>query len=80
MEVINKIILHDEIEKAYPRIFKLQTLKDGHHFDFRDRREYLKNASIIMTSNVGSTNTTKSGSNIIEFTFRKEDQEHRFWP
>ena len=75
MEVINTILFHDEIKKAYPRIFKLQTLKDGHHFDYQDRRKYLKNASIIMTSNVGSTSTTKSGSNIIEFSFGKE--EHR---
>ena len=29
-----------------------------------------------MTSNVGSTTSTKSGSNIIEFTFGKEDHEH----
>ena len=46
------VILHDEIVKACPRIFKLQALKDGHHFDFQDRRVSLKYTYIIMTSNV----------------------------
>ena len=62
MEVINTIILHDEIKKAYPRIFKLQALKHGHHFDFHDQRVSFKNTSIIMTFNVGSTTCAKSGS------------------
>ena len=30
------VILHDEIEKAYTHIFKLQALKNDHHFDFQD--------------------------------------------
>ena len=53
------------------------TLKNDHHLEFKDWRVYLKNTFIIMTSNVGSTTSTKSGSNIIEFTFGKEEHEHR---
>ena len=30
-----------------------------------------------MTSNVGYTTSTKSGSNIIKFTFGEEEHEHR---
>ena len=46
--------------KAHIDIFKLHALKDNHHFDFQGQGASLKNISVIMTSDVGST--TSSGS------------------
>ena len=65
----NPFPLLDEIEKAHPDICKIQALKNGHHFYFQGRRVSLKNTSIIMKSNMGSTTHENSGSNIIGFNF-----------
>ena len=50
------VILLDEIEKAHPDVFNilLQVLDDGRLTDGQGRVVSLKNAIVIMTSNVGS--------------------------
>ncbi len=52
------VILFDEIEKAHPDVFHvlLQILDDGRATDSQGRTVDFKNAVIIMTSNIGSTN------------------------
>ncbi|MBO5715343.1 MAG: ATP-dependent Clp protease ATP-binding subunit [Clostridia bacterium] len=51
------IILFDEIEKAHPEIFNvlLQILEDGSLTDSQGRRVSFKEALIVMTSNLGTT-------------------------
>ncbi len=50
------VILLDEIEKAHPEVFNilLQILEDGRLTDAKGRVASFKNATLIMTSNVGS--------------------------
>lgn len=50
------VILLDEIEKAHPKVFNilLQILEDGRLTDAKGRTASFKNATLIMTSNVGS--------------------------
>ncbi|MCT4633090.1 MAG: ATP-dependent Clp protease ATP-binding subunit [Firmicutes bacterium] len=56
------VILLDEIEKAHSDIFNmlLQILDDGRLTDSQGRTVFFENAIIIMTSNAGSTDKTKS--------------------
>ena len=56
------VILFDEIEKAHPDVFNLmlQMLEDGLLTDSQGRRVSFKNAIIIMTSNLGSSNDSSS--------------------
>jgi ATP-dependent Clp protease ATP-binding subunit ClpC len=58
------IILFDEIEKAHPDIFNtlLQVLDDGRLTDGQGRTVDFKNTIIIMTTNIGSQEITKSQS------------------
>ena len=51
------MVLLDEIEKAHPDVFNvlLQVLDDGRLTDSKGRTVDFKNAVIIMTSNLGST-------------------------
>ncbi len=51
------IILFDEIEKAHPEVFNilLQILEDGYLTDAKGRRVNFRNAIIIMTSNLGTS-------------------------
>ena len=56
------IVWLEETKKTHIDVFKLQALKDNHHFDFQGQRTSLKNIFVIMTSNVGSTTSIKSGS------------------
>ena len=50
------VILLDEVEKAHPDVFNilLQVLDDGRLTDGQGRLVSFKNASLIMTSNIGS--------------------------
>lgn len=55
------VLLLDEIEKAHPDVFNLllQMLEDGHLTDAQGRQVDLRNAVIIMTSNVGARHLTQ---------------------
>lgn len=56
------VVLFDEIEKAHPDIFNilLQILDDGRLTDSHGRVVSFKNTVIIMTSNVGASDITKT--------------------
>src|SRR5579862_8249318 len=56
------VILLDEIEKAHPDVFNilLQVLDEGHLTDNYGRVIDFKNTVVIMTSNVGARDITKS--------------------
>ena len=58
------VILLDEIEKAHPDVFNilLQVLDEGHLTDNYGRVIDFKNTVVIMTSNVGARDITKSKS------------------
>ncbi len=51
------VVLFDEIEKAHPEVFNalLQILDDGRLTDGKGRTVDFKNTTIIMTSNIGSS-------------------------
>ncbi|HVW67262.1 MAG TPA: ATP-dependent chaperone ClpB [Candidatus Peribacteraceae bacterium] len=78
------VILLDEIEKAHPDVFNLllQILDEGRLTDSKGRTVDFKNAVIIMTSNLGSTEIskyadekvlqTKAIDDLIKQTFRPE--------
>ncbi len=55
------VVLFDEIEKAHPDIFNslLQILEEGHLTDGQGRVINFKNAIIIMTTNLGSSEIAK---------------------
>ncbi|MBR5900083.1 MAG: ATP-dependent Clp protease ATP-binding subunit [Clostridia bacterium] len=55
------VVLFDEIEKAHPDVFNLmlQILDDGRLTDSKGRLINFKNTIIIMTSNVGATQTAQ---------------------
>ncbi len=57
------VILLDEIEKAHPEIFNilLQVMDDGHLTDSQGRRVDFRNVILILTSNVGTGHTQKTG-------------------
>ena len=58
------LILFDEIEKAHPEIFNLllQILEDGTLTDSQGHKVSFKNSLIVMTSNLGSINSSKENS------------------
>ena len=58
------VILLDEIEKAHPDVFNilLQVLDEGHLTDNYGRVIDFKNTVVIMTSNVGARDLTKTKS------------------
>ncbi|HET9877978.1 MAG TPA: ATP-dependent Clp protease ATP-binding subunit [Candidatus Limnocylindria bacterium] len=58
------VVLLDEIEKAHPEVFNilLQILEVGHLTDAKGRRVDVRNAIIIMTSNVGAQQLQKDSS------------------
>ena len=51
------VVLFDEVEKAHPQILHLllQILDEGHITDNTGRKIYFHNATIILTSNIGSS-------------------------
>lgn len=58
------VVLFDEIEKAHPDVFNtmLQILDDGHLTDAQGRKVDFKNTIIIMTTNIGTKDISKSQS------------------
>jgi ATP-dependent Clp protease ATP-binding subunit ClpC len=56
------VVLFDEIEKAHPDIFNslLQVLEEGHLTDSQGRTVDFKNTVIIMTTNLGTRDISKS--------------------
>ena len=56
------VVLFDEIEKAHPDIFNslLQVLEDGRLTDAQGRQVDFKNTIIIMTTNLGTRDISKS--------------------
>ncbi|MBR4414254.1 MAG: ATP-dependent Clp protease ATP-binding subunit [Aeriscardovia sp.] len=56
------VVLFDEIEKAHPDIFNtlLQVLDDGHLTDGQGRVVDFKNTIIIMTTNIGTKDITRT--------------------
>ena len=56
------VVLFDEIEKAHPDIFNslLQVLEDGRLTDSQGRVVDFKNTIIIMTTNLGTRDISKS--------------------
>jgi ATP-dependent Clp protease ATP-binding subunit ClpC len=56
------VVLFDEIEKAHPDIFNslLQVLEEGHLTDAQGRTVDFKNTVIIMTTNLGTRDISKS--------------------
>ena len=87
------VILLDEIEKAHPDVFNilLQVLDEGHLTDNYGRVIDFKNTVVIMTSNVGAKEITKSralgfGTNDNRGSFErisekvKEELQHTFNP
>ena len=56
------VVLFDEIEKAHPEIFNslLQVLEDGRLTDSQGRTVDFKNTVIIMTTNLGTRDISKS--------------------
>jgi len=58
------VILFDEIEKAHPEVFNvlLQILDDGRLTDAKGRTVDFRNVVILMTSNIGSQEILKAGS------------------
>jgi ATP-dependent Clp protease ATP-binding subunit ClpC len=87
------VVLLDEIEKAHPDVFNilLQVLDEGHLTDNYGRVIDFKNTVVIMTSNVGARDITKSrtmgfaapdGRNAFERMAEKvkEEMSHVFNP
>lgn len=60
------VILFDEIEKAHPDVFNvlLQILEEGRLTDSQGRKVDFRNTIVIMTSNVGARNLTKTATGI----------------
>jgi len=58
------VVLFDEIEKAHPEVFDLflQVLDEGRLTDAKGRRAVFTEATIIMTSNLGSSIRARGGS------------------
>lgn len=70
------VVLFDEIEKAHPDIFNLllQILEEGRLTDSHGRTVDFKNTVIIMTSNLGATETMKQGFGFL--TGSSENKTH----
>ncbi|MHB1355474.1 MAG: ATP-dependent Clp protease ATP-binding subunit [Anaerolineae bacterium] len=58
------VVCFDEIEKAHPEAFNmlLQIMEDGHLTDAKGRKVDFRNAIIILTSNVGSSEIGRDSS------------------
>lgn len=74
------VILMDEIEKAHPDVFNilLQMFEDGQLTDSQGRKVSFKNTLIVMTSNIGSTQIAKGGSNQIGFNFSDDSDGGKY--
>ena len=73
------VILLDEIEKAHPDVFNilLQVLDEGHLTDNYGRVIDFKNTVVIMTSNVGARDLTKTKSLGFTSGDEKQNRERR---
>ena len=62
------VVLFDEVEKAHPDVFNilLQVLDDGRLTDSQGRVVDFKNAVIVMTSNLGSSDVRELGDNPLD--------------
>ncbi len=60
------VILFDEIEKAHPDVFNilLQIMEEGELTDASGKRVNFRNTVIIMTSNIGMSDLTRSAASI----------------
>src|SRR6185295_17898575 len=60
------VILFDEIEKAHPDVFNilLQIMEEGELTDASGKRVNFRNTVIIMTSNIGMGDLTRSAAGI----------------
>jgi ATP-dependent Clp protease ATP-binding subunit ClpC len=69
------VVLFDEIEKAHPDIFNslLQVLEEGRLTDAQGRAVDFKNTVIIMTTNLGSRDVSKTFS--MGFTAADDEQD-----
>ncbi|MBI2873036.1 MAG: AAA family ATPase [Chloroflexi bacterium] len=67
-----RVVLFDEIEKAHPDVFNilLQILEDGRLTDAHGRTVDFRNTVVIMTSNLGTAESTRGGVG-----FRKDGQD-----
>ncbi len=76
------LVLFDEIEKAHPDVFNilLQVLDDGRLTDGQGRTVDFRNTVLVMTSNLGSQEILKLGSqdkfDVIESAVIAEVEEH----
>jgi len=70
------VILLDEVEKAHPEVFNifLSAFDEGHMTDSHGRKVSLKNAIILMTSNVGTRKVKDFGTGVGFSTKTKEKQ------
>ena len=73
------VILFDEIEKGHPDVFHLllQMLEDGHITDGHGRRVNVKNAIIVMTSNIGAKNISEKRKSL-GFSANTDDNTQTF--
>jgi ATP-dependent Clp protease ATP-binding subunit ClpC len=76
------VVLLDEIEKAHPDVFNLllQVLDEGRLTDSFGRKVNFKNTILIMTSNLGTRDISKSGGLGFQTSDKKsvrERMEHR---
>ena len=71
------VILLDEIEKAHPDIFNvlLQIMEDGEITDGRGRKADLRNAIIIMTTNIGAQATKTQDFGFMKSTIAEDEYE-----
>ena len=76
-----RVVLFDEIEKAHPDVFNimLQILEDGRLTDGHGRTVDFRNTIIIMTSNLGTAEYSKSaiGFQVGARAAVSEEQRHR---
>lgn len=72
------LVLFDEIEKAHPDVFNLllQVLEDGMLTDAEGRKINFRNTIIILTSNIGTSEFTKTSD--IGFNFKKNLYQEKF--
>ena len=72
------VILFDEIEKGHEDVLNilLQMLEDGHLTDGQGRRVNVKNAIIVMTSNIGAKSITEKKKQLgFSAESKKEDKQ-----
>ena len=71
------VILLDEVEKAHPDVFNLllQVLDDGHLTDSKGRKVDFRNTIMIMTSNIGATQSREEKN--VGFNVQDVTKDHK---